>query len=475
MTRSIPKILHQLWIGPKPAPTKMMQTWKDKHPSFEYILWNDVEIQRRGMVFRCQKQIDAMPEWNGKADIMRWEILAKYGGYFVDADSICIEPFDDYFEGCPAFACFENETVRKSLIATGTMGFCPGYPLCLDIIHWIDSPDSKETFASLRAWGSVGPHAITRFLKSGKYSDFAIYPSHCFLPIHYTDDIYHGHKKVYAYQLWGNTRDIYDNIEQIELPNCFLPPPFWVSVLMPVYQCPALFLKECFESILQQKGYFGIELVCVNDGSSPEYTAILEKELDNFQRKSRFCRVVYLSNVENRGVAYSLRLGVEKCSNELIFRMDADDIMLPERVKTQIEFFVNHPTCVICGTNMSMFQNDNLKELSQKTLLKTTDHPAELTWDDFWKTVPVWFMNHPTLCFRKSAVLEVGNYDVEMNGFEDYELELRLMKRFIKVYNIEYPLVMYRVHKDQITATEGSETKIAERRNQCLSIMRLSS
>lgn len=38
---SIPRIIHQIWIGPKPAPTKFMDTWKDKHPDFEYIRWTE--------------------------------------------------------------------------------------------------------------------------------------------------------------------------------------------------------------------------------------------------------------------------------------------------------------------------------------------------------------------------------------------------------------------------------------------------
>ena len=35
----IPKIIHQIWIGPRPAPEKLMATWKEKNPSFEYIRW----------------------------------------------------------------------------------------------------------------------------------------------------------------------------------------------------------------------------------------------------------------------------------------------------------------------------------------------------------------------------------------------------------------------------------------------------
>ena len=72
---SIPKIIHQLWIGSKPAPIILMNTWKDKNPDFEYIFWNEEEIKKRNFVFKLQDKIDDIEEINGKADIMRWEIL----------------------------------------------------------------------------------------------------------------------------------------------------------------------------------------------------------------------------------------------------------------------------------------------------------------------------------------------------------------------------------------------------------------
>jgi hypothetical protein len=58
----IPKILHQIWIGPKPAPTNLMKTWKDKHPDFEYILWTEQEIQRRNLSLTCTEKIDMISE-----------------------------------------------------------------------------------------------------------------------------------------------------------------------------------------------------------------------------------------------------------------------------------------------------------------------------------------------------------------------------------------------------------------------------
>jgi GT2 family glycosyltransferase len=437
----------------------MMQTWQSKHPHFEYIFWCEAEIEKRGFRFRCQKQIDKMQEWNGKADIMRWEILHHYGGYFVDADSICIEPFDDYFEKATAFATFENEALRKGLVATGTMGFVPGHPLCRDIIDWIVSPDAIESLTVFRAWGSVGPHALTNFLNTGKYPGFSVYPSHCFLPVHYTGEFYEGHKKVYAYQLWGNTNDLYDSLNDIELHSKLREPSVWISVLMPFYNTRARYLTECLESILQQKGHYGIELVIVNDGSNEEATNLLETAVRRFEKTSRFCRVVYRRLLENGGVANALNVGLELCSCDLVFRMDADDLMLPERIRKQMVFMEENPGCVVCGTNVNMFCEDmgggGVAAASapkpKRTFLKETQHPLKLDWETFSKEHPKWFMNHPTLCFRKSAVMEVGAYDASLKGTEDYDLEIRLLKKYGYVCNLKESLVLYRIHGEQIT------------------------
>lgn len=453
----IPKILHQIWIGPLDPPIEMMKTWREKHPDFEYIFWNESEIEKRGMIFRSQSKIDIMKEINGQADIMRWEILYKYGGYFVDADSICIAPFDEYFKNKTAFATYENEIVRSELIATGTMGFIPNHVLCGDIINWINTPEYDKMNEKIRAWGSVGPGLLTRFLKTGKYKDFSVYPSHCFLPIHFTGLSYGGHKKVYAYQAWGTANTNYDKMNTMTLPPLLREPKFYVSLLIPIYNTCRLYLKECLESIKCQKGYFGIELVCINDGCSDEYTKILEEELEDFIKKTRFCKLVYHKFESNMGICVALNKGIELCNNELIFRMDSDDIMLPDRINTQLEFIKNNQECAVLGCNVQFFNNEDAANLKQKTFLNTTKHPLKLTWNDFLKSPTSWFMNHPTLCFRKSAVLSVGNYNKDSYKLlEDYELELKLMKKYGAVYNLKDSLLYYRLHSQQLTHNNES-------------------
>ena len=53
----IPKIIHQIWIGPRPAPEKLMATWKEKNPSFEYIRWSEKEFEARQLHFSCLNRI----------------------------------------------------------------------------------------------------------------------------------------------------------------------------------------------------------------------------------------------------------------------------------------------------------------------------------------------------------------------------------------------------------------------------------
>mgnify|MGYP001400234872 CR=1 FL=1 len=95
-TERIPKIIHQIWLGEKPIPKaylKYMASWKAFHPTWEYKLWtdkdvNDIEIVRRDI-------FDHANNAGMKSDILRYEILRQIGGLYVDTDFECFKPFDD--------------------------------------------------------------------------------------------------------------------------------------------------------------------------------------------------------------------------------------------------------------------------------------------------------------------------------------------------------------------------------------------
>ena len=146
---NIPKIIHQIWIGPKTPPNNLMDTWKNKHEKegFEYILWTEKEMKKRGFVSQLRNRLNEMQEFAGKADILRWEILYEYGGIYIDADSFCLEPITDLINKYKAFMLDmkmkrleDPDGVRQEnthdvlasthpLISNGTLAFPPKHEL----------------------------------------------------------------------------------------------------------------------------------------------------------------------------------------------------------------------------------------------------------------------------------------------------------------------------------------------------------
>ena len=208
----IPRIIHQMWIGPLPPPLEMMETWQVLHPDWEYRLWNETSIRETYPDgFINQHHIDAHQSWAGKCDIMRYEILFRYGGFFVDADSVCLHPLEDHFLQHEAFACFENEEKMGDLVANGYLGVVKGSPLmkeCISAIQKAPSLTLEDT--GLVSWRTVGPLFFTNILKSSSHA-IMVYPSYTFIPTHHSGLTYEGPGKSYADQKWGSTFG-YENI-----------------------------------------------------------------------------------------------------------------------------------------------------------------------------------------------------------------------------------------------------------------------
>ena len=466
---NIPKVIHQLWIGPKTPPTKLMDTWKNIHEKegFEYIRWTEDEMKKRGFRSQLQNKINDMDEINGKADILRWELLYQYGGFFVDADAYCIEPVTYLVEKYKAFAGYENEVVRNAgwggeeyddvlasthpLIATGTMAFPPKHKLPRLAIEWIKNNDINVSRTEKRAWRTVGPGLLTRLYHGQKWNDIKILPSYLFLPIHVNGCAYNGREKIYANQEWGSTKQSYDSMNQVELPQHLKEPNDKVSILISSLNTKASYIKDCLNSIKNQDGHIFFEIIWINDGSNEINTKILKKMLYEFENTTRFVKVVYNENDGNKGIGYTLNKGIKMCSNELIIKMDSDDIMVPNRIQLQLDYMKKNPKIAICGGQVAMFKN--VKE----QVHNVTSHP-DISWKQYKKIKSHWFINHPTVCYRKSKVLEAGNYDKNLKHMaEDFELELRMLKTYGFVKNLPNVLLWYRVHPEQVTS--GAKTK----------------
>jgi hypothetical protein len=145
-----------------------------------------------------------------------------------------------------------------------------------------------------------------------------------------------------------------------------------------------------------------------------------------------------IRNETNLGIVTSLNRGIDLADTQLIARMDADDICMPDRLSQQIEF-LNRTGCDLCGTWFIEFGQG----FSRKVRWPHTEE-ALRTSMLFQNTVL-----HPTIVARRE-VFEHYRYREDYNLVEDYDLLVRALNKF-RIANVPKPLLRYRRHAQQAT------------------------
>jgi len=200
---TIPRTIHIVWVGDEShCPDTNIQTWRDLNPTFTVKLWGNEALRTTRWINAHHIEAMAHREWNGVADMMRWEILGREGGFAIDADSTCVRTLDDWLFECDMFACWENEIARPGLIASGFVAAAAGNAFLDQIVTDIRQ---AQTVTDKLAWETVGPMRLTQSYHRHRYSNLTIYPSHYFLPDHFTGVHYTGSGPVYARHHWHST------------------------------------------------------------------------------------------------------------------------------------------------------------------------------------------------------------------------------------------------------------------------------
>lgn len=206
------------------------------------------------------------------------------------------------------------------------------------------------------------------------------------------------------------------------------------SVLMSVYKKDyAEYLRLALESIFDYQTRKPDEIVIVFDGPLTEE---LYAVLDDFKRgKEDIVKFFPLS--ENRGLGAAMRYGLEKCSNELVLRMDSDDVCSPERFEEMVKLFEAHPELEVAGAFATMIDSEGRG--GQTLIVPTTE-------ENIYKKVWTCPFVHPTVCFKKSALMRIGSYS-ENPGLrqDDYELWFRVVAGGLRCMNLQKSLLYYRV------------------------------
>lgn len=215
------------------------------------------------------------------------------------------------------------------------------------------------------------------------------------------------------------------------------------SVLMSVYhkEKPE-YLKQAIESI-QAQTYPTDDFVLVCDGP-------LNSELDvvitTKQQEMNGVLKVYRLD-KNEGLGNALNAGINHCKNELVARMDSDDVAYPNRCEKQIDVFNTHPEVSICSGIVEEFTTDPEVVDARRALPETNAKIMEFA----KKRNP---FNHPCVMYKKSAVEAAGSYK-DFYLLEDYYLWLRMLMAGYQGYNIQEPLLHMRAGSDMYMRRAG--------------------
>ena len=200
------------------------------------------------------------------------------------------------------------------------------------------------------------------------------------------------------------------------------------SVVMPVRNGER-FLREALDSTLAQT-LADLELIVIDDGSTDGTPAILAEAAQRDQR-------VRVQRQDPGGLTVAINGGCALARAPLIARMDADDVMLPDRLERQVAYLDAHQDVAVLGGGIVLVDESG-REIDREPGRREIDLLAGNA------------LTHSTVVMRADALRAVGGYRLDQS--EDYDLWLRLDERY-GVAAVQEPVIRYRLHPGQFSVT----------------------
>lgn len=215
------------------------------------------------------------------------------------------------------------------------------------------------------------------------------------------------------------------------------------SVLMSVYYKEnSEYLKQAIESI-QAQTFPTDDFVLVCDGPlNQELDSVIKKKQ---QEMKNILNVVRLK--KNAGLGNALNKGIQQCKNELVARMDSDDISYPDRCEKQLMVFNTYPEISVCSGIVEEFATNPKVVESRRVPPETQEEIRE-----FAKVRNPF--NHPCVMYKKPDVEAVGSYK-DFYLLEDYYLWVRMIMAGYQGYNLQEPLLHMRAGMDMYMRRGG--------------------
>jgi mannosyltransferase OCH1-like enzyme len=207
----IPRIFHRIWLGGSALPGEYAsygESWQRHHPGWEMRLWTDFNLPELVNPDAFQRGRNPAE----KANVLRYELLLRTGGVYLDVDMECLRAIEPLLEGVSAFACRESD--RR--VGNAILGSVPGHPIMRDAVTEV-----ARTAGTGRQLETSGPSFFTNLLE--RHPDVTVFPPELFYPLKFDDrllpyprsfpDAYAIH---YWHHSWATREDLEAQIRRLQ-------------------------------------------------------------------------------------------------------------------------------------------------------------------------------------------------------------------------------------------------------------------
>ena len=217
----------------------------------------------------------------------------------------------------------------------------------------------------------------------------------------------------------------------------------FLSVLLPAHNAEK-HLPEAIASVLGQT-HSDFELLLLNDGSTDRTLEIAE------EFRARDARIQVITH-GNLGMGAALNQGMQFAKSDWIVRLDADDVMLPQRLERHIAFVERYPRIAVAGSLVHYIGEDG-RRLGAATSPLATPRDFERHQRD-GKPIA---LHHPSVIMRKDTVLAAGGYRPAFWPADDFDLWARIAEQDGLILVQQEYLVQYRIHGASISIAAAAQ------------------
>lgn len=206
-----------------------------------------------------------------------------------------------------------------------------------------------------------------------------------------------------------------------------------VSIIIPTYNCRK-YIRQAIESALGQT-YKNIEIIVVDDGSSDNTREEIEDLISDK-------KISYIYQA-NKGLPGARNTGIKHSKGEYLVFLDSDDIILPEKIMTQVGFVKVNPQVCLVYSRYQYFKNDNPDDV--------VSHPSALLRGNIYKDLigGNFFIVHSVLV-KKACVEKVEGFDESFRALEDWDLWIRMAESGCQFDYIDKVLCLCRLRPDSM-------------------------